>query len=152
MALVFRTWASPSLGIRTTMKSHPLLPIWTLVVPIAAWFLLAGNLFTPGALYTLLLGAGLLGCVLVAVHHAASKKAPEAPFCRGVQIPVDDSINRRLEASHIVQANRALAIPLTEKIHPLGKRGRQFNTRRQRALKAVVTLEIQLGTTVQLQL
>ena len=52
------------------MKSHPLLPAWTLVAPIAGWLLLAGTLFTPGAFYTLFLGAGLLGCVLAAVHHA----------------------------------------------------------------------------------
>ena len=54
------------------MKRHPALPLWSLFAPVAGWSLLAVLwLADPkGAVLTALLAAGMLGCVLAAVHHA----------------------------------------------------------------------------------
>ena len=47
------------------------LPLWSLLVPLAGWVLLAGMwLGGAGGLYTGLLTLGMLACVLAAVHHA----------------------------------------------------------------------------------
>jgi Ca2+:H+ antiporter len=51
-------------------KLRFLLPLWTLAAPIGAWILYAGKGFAFGNLYSYLLGAGLIACVLSAVHHA----------------------------------------------------------------------------------
>ncbi|NDV13433.1 calcium:proton antiporter [Crenobacter caeni] len=51
-------------------KNPPLLPLWTLLTPLAGWLLLAGSLFVQAGVYALLLAAGLLAGVLAAVHHA----------------------------------------------------------------------------------
>jgi len=46
------------------------LPPWTVAAPLAGWLLLgAASLVTQG-LFSLALGAGLIACVLAAVHHA----------------------------------------------------------------------------------
>ncbi|MGS0742919.1 calcium:proton antiporter [Glaciimonas sp. GG7] len=52
------------------MKTFPPLPKWTIAAPIAGWLLLAGTQFDLGAVYSLILVAGLLGGVLSAVYHA----------------------------------------------------------------------------------
>jgi Ca2+:H+ antiporter len=53
------------------MRSSPSLPAWTIVAPLACWLLLAGALAgLHGPLYAAVLGAGLLGGVFSAVHHA----------------------------------------------------------------------------------
>ena len=48
------------------------LPVWSLVAPFAGWALLVGMWWAglAGGLLMVLLGAGMLGCVLAAVHHA----------------------------------------------------------------------------------
>ncbi|HSH90941.1 MAG TPA: ionic transporter y4hA [Ramlibacter sp.] len=46
------------------------LPLWTLVVPLIGWMLLGGSWYGFGSWYSIPLAAGLLGCVLAAVHHA----------------------------------------------------------------------------------
>lgn len=50
----------------------PALPIWSLVAPIAGWVMLAAMWFagTFAGLFVVMLAAGMLGCVLAAVHHA----------------------------------------------------------------------------------
>lgn len=50
----------------------PALPIWSLVAPLAGWALLAGmwSIGNAGGLFIAVLAAGMLGCVLAAVHHA----------------------------------------------------------------------------------
>lgn len=52
------------------MKSLPLLPLWTLAGPAIGWLLLAGQQLDLGKGYVLALAAGLVLCVLAAVHHA----------------------------------------------------------------------------------
>lgn len=52
------------------MKAVPLLPIWTIAVPIFGWLLLAGQMLNLGGGYQFVLAAGLLAGVLAAVHHA----------------------------------------------------------------------------------
>ena len=52
------------------MKSPPLLPLWTLAGPAIGWLLLAGQQLGLGKGYVLALAAGLVLCVLAAVHHA----------------------------------------------------------------------------------
>lgn len=52
------------------MKTPPLLPIWTLAGPAIGWLLLAGQQLGFGKGYVLVLAAGLVVCVLAAVHHA----------------------------------------------------------------------------------
>src|SRR5437868_14169346 len=46
------------------------LPIWTWLSPIAGWLLLAVSLGFSHPLYDIAIGAGLIACVLAAVHHA----------------------------------------------------------------------------------
>ena len=48
------------------------LPVWSLVAPLAGWALRAGRGWAgfAGGLFMTLLAAGMLGCVLAAVHHA----------------------------------------------------------------------------------
>ena len=46
------------------------LPWWTVLVPVTGWVLLAGSWFGLSGWFTIPLAAGLLGCVLAAVHHA----------------------------------------------------------------------------------
>ncbi len=50
------------------LRDH--LPIWTWVSPFAGWLLLAASLLLVHPLLVLALGAGLIACVLAAVHHA----------------------------------------------------------------------------------
>jgi Ca2+:H+ antiporter len=50
------------------LRDH--LPIWTWVSPLAGWLLLATSLVLAHPLFVLALGAGLIACVLAAVHHA----------------------------------------------------------------------------------
>jgi Sodium/calcium exchanger protein len=50
------------------LRDH--LPIWTWVSPLAGWLLLAATLVLVHPLFVLALGAGLVACVLAAVHHA----------------------------------------------------------------------------------
>jgi Ca2+:H+ antiporter len=45
-------------------------PFWTIAAPIFAWILFAGKGLGLGNIYLFLLGAGLIGSVLAAVHHA----------------------------------------------------------------------------------
>ncbi len=52
------------------MKTQPLLPLWTLAGPAIGWLLLAGQTLNLGKGYVLVLAAGLVLCVLAAVHHA----------------------------------------------------------------------------------
>ena len=52
------------------MKSAPLLPVWSLVVPAIAWLLFAGTQSGLGGAFFALVAAGLIGGVLAAVHHA----------------------------------------------------------------------------------
>lgn len=42
----------------------------SIVAPIVAWIIYAGNSLDPGGWYSLLLGIGLIGAVMSAVHHA----------------------------------------------------------------------------------
>jgi len=46
------------------------LPLWTWLTPIVGWLLLAALLRFTHPLFDLALGAGLVACVLAAVHHA----------------------------------------------------------------------------------
>ena len=48
-------------------QSHPL---WSLAAPATGLLLLAGTLMGLGAWYAVVMAAGLLACVLAAVHHA----------------------------------------------------------------------------------
>lgn len=51
------------------LREH--LPPWTWISPIVGWLLLfAVKLVHPPALFDIVLGAGLIACVLAAVHHA----------------------------------------------------------------------------------
>ena len=50
------------------LRDH--LPIWTWLSPIAGWLLLAVSLGFAHPLYNIAIGAGLVACVLAAVHHA----------------------------------------------------------------------------------
>lgn len=50
------------------LRDH--LPVWTLLSPIAGWLLLATSLMFAHPLFNAVLGAGLVACVLAAVHHA----------------------------------------------------------------------------------
>ncbi len=52
------------------MTTPSLLPIWTIVGPAIGWLLLAGQQLDLGKGYVLVLAAGLVLCVLAAVHHA----------------------------------------------------------------------------------
>ena len=53
------------------MKTNPLLPVWSIAAPCAAWLLLGGAaLGFDGGFYVSLLVLALLGGVLAAVHHA----------------------------------------------------------------------------------
>jgi Ca2+:H+ antiporter len=52
------------------MKFKLTLPIWTIVVPFLAWILFAAKGSDWGVFYSMLLGLGLVGAVLAAVHHA----------------------------------------------------------------------------------
>lgn len=53
-----------------SMNAHASLPPWSIAAPAAGWLLLAGTLLGPGGWYAALMAAGLLACVLAAVHHA----------------------------------------------------------------------------------
>ncbi len=46
------------------------LPLWTRLSPLAGWLLLAASLALAHPLFNIALGAGLVACVLAAVHHA----------------------------------------------------------------------------------
>lgn len=50
------------------LRDH--LPIWTWLSPLAGWLLLAVSLGFSHPLYNIAIGAGLVACVLAAVHHA----------------------------------------------------------------------------------
>ncbi len=50
------------------IRAH--LPVWTLLSPLAGWLLLAASLAVAHPIFDLALGAGLVACVLAAVHHA----------------------------------------------------------------------------------
>jgi Ca2+:H+ antiporter len=50
------------------LRDH--LPIWTWLSPLAGWLLLATSLIVDHPLLVLARGAGLVACVLAAVHHA----------------------------------------------------------------------------------
>ena len=54
------------------MPKKSALPAWTLAAPLAGWAMLAGQMLAGGAAgwYLAGLAAGMLGCVLAAVHHA----------------------------------------------------------------------------------
>ncbi len=52
------------------MKTNSMLPIWTILAPVAGWLLLAGQRLELGDGYLLLMVPGLLAGVLAAVHHA----------------------------------------------------------------------------------
>jgi Ca2+:H+ antiporter len=52
------------------MKTAALLPLWTLVAPIAGWLLLAGHALHFIDVHVALLVPGLFLCVLASVHHA----------------------------------------------------------------------------------
>lgn len=56
---------------RMSTRSHAL-PVWSFVAPMAGWALLAvlWSLGNFGGLFIAVLAAGMLGCVLAAVHHA----------------------------------------------------------------------------------
>ncbi len=45
-------------------------PLWTILVPVCAWILFAGNEVISGGFYTMLMAVALIGSVLAAVHHA----------------------------------------------------------------------------------
>jgi Ca2+:H+ antiporter len=46
------------------------LPVWTWVSPLAGWLLLAASMFFTTSFFEVAFGAGLIACVLAAVHHA----------------------------------------------------------------------------------
>ena len=46
------------------------LPLWTMAAPVAGWLLLGAASVLAHGLLPLALGAGLIACVLAAVHHA----------------------------------------------------------------------------------
>jgi Ca2+:H+ antiporter len=46
------------------------LPLWTVVAPLTGWLLLGGASVVAHGLFPFALGAGLIACVLAAVHHA----------------------------------------------------------------------------------
>lgn len=50
------------------LRDH--LPIWTWLSPLAGWLLLAASLGFSHPLFNIAIGAGLVACVLAAVHHA----------------------------------------------------------------------------------
>jgi Ca2+:H+ antiporter len=50
------------------LRDH--LPFWTWLGPLAGWLLLAASLVLAHPSFDLALGAGLVACVLAAVHHA----------------------------------------------------------------------------------
>lgn len=52
------------------MKKKLPLPLWTIAVPIIAWFAYFGMALELGNLYSFVLAAVLIGSVLAAVHHA----------------------------------------------------------------------------------
>jgi Ca2+:H+ antiporter len=52
------------------MKLPPLLPLWSVAAPLVAWLLLVGAALKLSGAYWVLLVAGLIACVLAAVHHA----------------------------------------------------------------------------------
>jgi Ca2+:H+ antiporter len=52
------------------MKLTLSLPLWTIVAPFVAWVLFFGTSIVGGTVYSILLGAALIGAVLAAVHHA----------------------------------------------------------------------------------
>lgn len=54
------------------MSNSSALPAWSLIAPLVGWALLTGLWTTSagGGLFQTLLAAGMLGCVLAAVHHA----------------------------------------------------------------------------------
>lgn len=53
------------------MKKSRLLPLWSLMAPLVGWLLMGGMwLGAGGSLYAVLLTAGMMACVLAAVHHA----------------------------------------------------------------------------------
>jgi Ca2+:H+ antiporter len=71
-----------ALGMGPTVGSHAIincmasrsaaLPAWSILAPLAGWALLGGMRFvdSAGGLFIAVLSAGMLGCVLAAVHHA----------------------------------------------------------------------------------
>lgn len=52
------------------MKTAPLLPLWTIAAPIAAWLLYAATGLGFGGAFLALVAAGLIAAVLASVHHA----------------------------------------------------------------------------------
>lgn len=52
------------------MKPTAALPAWSLAAPAAGWLILGGSFMVMSGWYTALLAAGLVACVLAAVHHA----------------------------------------------------------------------------------
>ena len=52
------------------MRRHPVLPNWSIALPVLAWLVFAGQLAGPGGWYGVLLTLALLGSVIAAVHHA----------------------------------------------------------------------------------
>ncbi|MEO6276145.1 MAG: ionic transporter y4hA [Rhodoferax sp.] len=53
------------------MKRSKSLPLWSMIAPLVGWLLMGGMwLGAGGAVYTVLLTAGMMACVLAAVHHA----------------------------------------------------------------------------------
>ena len=46
------------------------LPIWAWLSPLAGWLLLAASLGYAHPLFNIVIGLGLVACVLAAVHHA----------------------------------------------------------------------------------
>lgn len=52
------------------MKAPQTLPKWTVAAPIVAWLLFGAAKLGLGGLFSLLFFAGLLWCVVAAVHHA----------------------------------------------------------------------------------
>ena len=46
------------------------LPLWTVAAPLVGWLLLGAASAVAHGLFPLALGAGLIVCVLAAVHHA----------------------------------------------------------------------------------
>ncbi|HEU4470942.1 MAG TPA: ionic transporter y4hA [Flavisolibacter sp.] len=52
------------------MKLKPILPVWTVAVPVASWLLYFAGAFADGGLFNVFLALGLIAAVLAAVHHA----------------------------------------------------------------------------------
>ncbi len=52
------------------MKPTAALPVWSLAAPAAGWLILGGSLLGLSGWYAVMLAAGLVACVLAAVHHA----------------------------------------------------------------------------------